>query len=282
VITDVNITILIDDRLPHREGYSHEHGLALWIEVDDHRILFDTGQSDALLHNAQIADIDLSTAQAIVLSHGHYDHTGGLMAAMKLSRQSPVYCHQQVLVQRYSLRADNVTHEIGMPRECVSGLALSGRMCRVDRELEIAPGIVLTGPVPRVTSFEDVGGRFFLDREALHPDPLDDDLSLWIETASGIILVCGCCHSGIVNTLRHVESLRPETSVHTIIGGLHLLNAPRQRLYATIRALSARPLKTVIPCHCSGDDAVNLFSLNLGTAVVDSAAERLVWQAAGW
>jgi 7,8-dihydropterin-6-yl-methyl-4-(beta-D-ribofuranosyl)aminobenzene 5'-phosphate synthase len=276
MVRTVSTTLLIDNTAGHSELIA-EHGLSLWIEADDTRILFDTGQSaEALLHNARMLGIDLSRADAIVLSHGHYDHTGGLAAVMELNRTAPVYCHQNALVPRYSLRDDGPAHEIGMPKKSSAMLLESGRLRPVNRPQEFAPGIHLTGPIPRLTAFEDTGGAFFLDPEARHPDAIDDDLSLWIETAGGIVLVCGCCHSGIVNTLRYIETLKPNVSIRAIIGGLHLLNANNDRLKASLKALAHLSLEKIVPCHCTGCAAIQAMSVSLGKCVVQGTAGMVI------
>ena len=246
--------MLIDD-IPGYPGLLNEHGLSFWIEADDHRILFDTGQTEALLHNARTLGIDLATADAVILSHGHYDHTGGLSAFMEQNPSAPVYCHIGATVPHYSLRDDGLTYEIGMPRTSAATLTGSGGLRPVERPLEIVPDINLTGPVPRTTPYEDTGGGFFLDPEARHADPIEDDLSLWIQTERGILLVCGCCHAGIVNTLQYLATLRSLAPVRTIIGGMHLLNASQERLDATLHALSAASPELIVPCHCTGEGA---------------------------
>ena len=265
MIRSLSCVIIVDDA-PGKDGLLSEHGFSLWIEADDARILFDPGQSDALLHNARTLGIDLSSADAILLSHGHYDHSGGLAAVMSINRNAPVYCHADATVRRYSMREDGLAHEIGMPDRCADVLASSGRMRKVNRPHEIAPGIFLTGPVPRETLFENTGGKFFLDPEMKCPDAIIDDLSLMIGTTRGIVLVCGCCHSGIVNTVRYIQSFRPDARMRAIIGGLHLLNALKNRIEKSIEELSALRLEKIIACHCTGDAALDAMRAKGGEA----------------
>jgi 7,8-dihydropterin-6-yl-methyl-4-(beta-D-ribofuranosyl)aminobenzene 5'-phosphate synthase len=119
--------------------------------------------------------------------------------------------------------------------------------------------IGITGPIPRITTFEDTGGAFFLDLEARKPDPIVDDLAMWFSTAKGLVVVTGCCHSGLVNTIRYIQSLTEGIPLHSVVGGLHLVNASPARLSATCDFLQTCPLNSIIPYHCTGDGAVVSF-----------------------
>jgi 7,8-dihydropterin-6-yl-methyl-4-(beta-D-ribofuranosyl)aminobenzene 5'-phosphate synthase len=257
MILNLRITVLIDDTAS-RAGLLTEHGLALWIEADGRRILFDTGQSDAFLRNARDLGIDLSAADTLVLSHGHYDHTGGIAALLECNPSVSIYCHGGIFAPRFSRRPDGTTKPIGIGPEASGALRKTGGAVHsVSGPVFLDKSIGITGPVPQATDFEDTGGAFFLDPEGERPDPIDDDMALWIKTAAGLVVVTGCCHSGIVNTARHIQSLTGTPGIHTIIGGLHLLNASAQRLKKTIAALNAIPsLQRLALCHCTGEDAI--------------------------
>jgi 7,8-dihydropterin-6-yl-methyl-4-(beta-D-ribofuranosyl)aminobenzene 5'-phosphate synthase len=132
--------------------------------------------------------------------------------------------------------------------------------------------IGLTGPIPRQTTFEDTGGAFFLDPEARHADPIEDDLALWIKTDQGLVVCVGCCHAGIINTLTHVRRLSGVAQIRAIIGGLHLLNADDRRLNHTLSAMQTIPIETVIPCHCTGDRAMDELDAVMGAKMRRSSS----------
>jgi 7,8-dihydropterin-6-yl-methyl-4-(beta-D-ribofuranosyl)aminobenzene 5'-phosphate synthase len=159
-----NITILVDNRA--REGLISEHGLSLWIESGDKRILFDTGQGPALESNAQELGIDLASTDILVLSHGHYDHAGGIVHVVKRGPNIDVYCHPGVVQPRYAIR-DGSPRSIGMPQEARETLDAfpSESVHWVQEPLMLTETIGLTGPIPRLTSYEDTGGPFYLDPE---------------------------------------------------------------------------------------------------------------------
>jgi len=252
----INITILVDNEAG--AGLEAEHGFSLWIDTGDRHLLFDTGQGELLLANAAALNIDLAQADGVILSHGHYDHTGGLAALLHHSHGFDLYCHPAAVHPRYSVR-NHQAKCLQMPRASMAGLDRfpQEHLHWVQHPTRLAPGIGLTGPIPRETSFEDTGGPFFLDQAGQRPDPVDDDLGLWISTDSGLIVCVGCAHSGLINTLHQVLDQNPGQRIRSVIGGFHLLNADRRRMELTIKALAGMAPDQIIPCHCTGEDAVD-------------------------
>jgi 7,8-dihydropterin-6-yl-methyl-4-(beta-D-ribofuranosyl)aminobenzene 5'-phosphate synthase len=142
----------------------------------------------------------------------------------------------------------------------------------------LRPGIGITGPVPRNSTFEDTGGPFYLDPDKAQADPITDDLSLWFETSDGLVILTGCCHSGLVNTVRQAQRISGVTRIRGIIGGLHLLNAGPERLDATIAFLHECAPDFLLPCHCTGTQVIERLRSEFGDAVVrhGGAGEAIV------
>jgi 7,8-dihydropterin-6-yl-methyl-4-(beta-D-ribofuranosyl)aminobenzene 5'-phosphate synthase len=262
---DVAITVLSDNRAAY--GLEAENGLSLWIETAEQKILFDTGRGEAMLRNAETLGIDLGLADSIVLSHGHYDHTGNVAPALARSRRARLYLHQDSLAPRFSIH--EVPKPIGMPeasQEAVRALP-DARRTWVTSPWQLSESGMLTGPVPRLTPYEDPGGPFFLDEAGKRADSIADDLSFWIRTRAGLVLCLGCCHAGVVNTLRHAVELSGEPRVLAVIGGMHLLHASQGRLDQTAEALEACGVSYLYPCHCTGEGAVSELRSRLGASV---------------
>jgi len=255
-VGDVHITTLVEDTAT-TPGLSAEHGLSFWIEYAGKRILFDTGQSDMLIHNAIRLGINLAEADAIVLSHGHYDHTGGLAAVLGQAPKAKIYLHPLAIVPKFGRKSSGV-RPIGMPGPAKS--ALHGRhVIWTDAPTHILPGVTLTGQVPRVTDFEDVGGDFFLDPKCTKPDELLDDQALFVESPQGLVIVLGCAHAGVVNTLHYIEKLTKSGQFYAAVGGMHLLRASRERIERTERVFREYKLQRIGPAHCTGADATSRF-----------------------
>lgn len=261
-MSTIRITILVDN-LVSRRGLLAEHGWACWIETSASRILFDTGQGMALLHNARELRIPLETTDAVVLSHGHYDHTGGLHALLELAPRAIVYAHPAAFDLKYKRGAKDGGHDIGAPgsrtrlRE-----QIADRLISTIGPTKVREDITVTGQIPRLTEFEDTGGDFYLDAPCACPDPLLDDQSLFLNDDCGTIVVLGCAHAGVVNTLRRVRSLCPTEPVAAVLGGMHLYSATAERLTRTVTELRAMDVGLLVPAHCTGPRA----SAALGTA----------------
>jgi 7,8-dihydropterin-6-yl-methyl-4-(beta-D-ribofuranosyl)aminobenzene 5'-phosphate synthase len=265
--TDIRIRILVDNRASN--GLVEEHGFSAWVEVDGSTILFDTGQGRALIHNANMLGCDLRQIKMLVLSHGHYDHCGAVPDVVQIAPTARIFCHPNCFLPRYSIRPNEAPKSIAMPFPIGKALfdTPDNRVQWVTRPRMIATGIGITGPIVRLHPLEDTGGPFFLDPDGHYPDPIMDDMSMWIETGHGLLIITGCCHSGLINTVKHIRKVSRVEKVYGVIGGLHLANASRDRIEATCSALRRWNPEFVIPCHCTGEEAQSYLRVALGERV---------------
>lgn len=253
----VTITVLVEDHGTESE-LKTEHGLSFWIEAGDKHILFDTGQTDLFLKNAVVLGIDLTTTDAIVLSHGHYDHTGGLAAVLEMAPQAKIFMHPEATEAKFNCKGSSV-RAIGMPEKARLGLKYR-HVTWTTTPAIVCPGLSVTGQVPRLNPWEDVGHGFYMDLSRNRPDPLLDDQSLFIETEHGISVILGCAHAGVMNTLRYIKGLTPAKSFHTLLGGMHLSYVSEEQIEQVEATLRGYRFACIVPGHCTGRNVIKRFS----------------------
>ena len=248
----IRITVLVENSV-HRQGLVAEHGLSFHIQAGERSLLFDTGQTDLAVINAETLRLPLHRVEAIVLSHGHYDHTGGVPAMLEVVPEARIYLHPAALENKFSRNHAGPARQIGMS-DCVAQAIRhrTGGFIETTARTEIMDGIFATGEIPRANAYEDTGGAFFLDAQSTRPDPLVDDQALVIDLGRSVVLLLGCAHSGVVNTLDHVQRLTNGKPVSALIGGLHLGSASEERIQKTIERLRNAQLEMLAPAHCTG------------------------------
>jgi len=248
------LTILVDNCVRGR-GLLAQHGYAAWIESGEHRILFDTGATgEVLAGNAAQLGVDLSTATDIVLSHGHWDHGGGLVAAMDASPSAKVWIPAGALLPRWH-RDGTELRDIALPCDVRERLVVDRkRWSEVSEPTAIDDKIWITGPVPGLRP--EWTHRSLLRNEIMDiPDDVPEEQALVIETPEGLVVVVGCAHFGIDNLLDRLAALFPVNPLRSLVGGMHLESAPEGELSRLSKRLRDAGTKCVVPCHCSGHAA---------------------------
>jgi len=249
----VRITILCDNTVGPISGTLGEHGFAALVESGSGEpVLFDTGQGYTLLHNARRMGKDLSRVGRVMISHGHFDHSGGLLSLLQECGEKEIYAHPGIFAQRHRVKDTGECYPIGIPvdRAALEGVGATFNLGSTFRE--ILPGLSLTGEVPRVTPFETGDQGLYCDCSGQELDSTPDDQSLVIETAKGLVILLGCCHAGLVNTIEHIAYLTGRRDIHAVIGGSHLGFCGREQFDCTVAALRSMGIRKLALSHCTG------------------------------
>ncbi|AEE14342.1 beta-lactamase domain protein [Thermodesulfobium narugense DSM 14796] len=251
----MKITIVMDNcvHAPTPYSFKAEHGMSILINISNKLILFDTGQSGSIIHNLSLLGVNPKDLDMIVLSHGHYDHTGGLLSILGNARKKiPVFLHKDAFLNRYSLAGEKKFH-IGIPYSKKYLESLGANFVFVEEILEIVPGLFLSGTIERKTDYEKGDSNLVIEKDGKSvKDPILDDMALYAIKDNGLIALTGCAHAGIINIIRYGFKLLKTNKLYAIVGGTHLGPAdPVQRENTISDLLDAKP--TIVAAnHCTG------------------------------
>jgi len=249
------ITILCENLVGRLVG-SGEHGFSAFIEMDQGNYLFDTGSGRSIVPNSLTMNKDLKSIKKIFLSHGHYDHTGGLSEVLKLKGKVDVHAHHHVFLDRIAVLKEDgkeIKRFIGIRYKKRYLESLGANFILNSGFIEVEKGIFLTGEVPRKTLFEKPDPRLFSEINGkTAPDTFLDDQSLILDTDKGLVLILGCAHSGMINIINHVINKMGKEKFHTILGGTHLDFLTPEQLEESIKSLKKMEIEKIGVSHCTG------------------------------
>jgi 7,8-dihydropterin-6-yl-methyl-4-(beta-D-ribofuranosyl)aminobenzene 5'-phosphate synthase len=258
--------VTLSENTAGQTGVLAEWGLSVLIEQDGHQILMDTGAGTSVVNNAEALGVDLSKIETIVLSHGHFDHTGGLQLVLaSIGHEVPVIAHPDLFSAKYSHAEGKKDHYIGIPfsREEMENLGARFNLSR--DPVRITDKIMTSGEIKMTTDFESIPPSCALKvGEEIVADPLLDDLSLFISTPLGLVVILGCAHRGMINILKQARQVTGLSRIHMVVGGSHLKDSKDEDVWQAISALNEMGVKKLATCHCTGMPATLLLAQTYG------------------
>ncbi len=246
-----------------------KHGLAFLLQTKDEKLrtitmMIDAGPSpDVTLHNIEMLNVELEKIDAIMLSHGHYDHTAGLVEIAKKMKKPLVIAHPNIFNPKFAYRP-SLKH-IGIPFKLLDIEAAGAVFSLACNPIILAEGIMTTGAIERTTDFEKVEGFKTVEDGMFKDDDMLDEQGLIINMeGKGLVIISGCSHAGIINIIKHSQKITSENRLYAVIGGFHLTGAKDEKIQKTIDALLKLDPKWVMPCHCTGTKATQKFNVTFG------------------
>jgi 7,8-dihydropterin-6-yl-methyl-4-(beta-D-ribofuranosyl)aminobenzene 5'-phosphate synthase len=228
------------------------------VETDKgHRVLVDTGASEeVLLHNLSLLGLSVDKIDAVFITHGHYDHVGGLAPLAKAG--VPIFMHPRTTTRpRFAVNNDRMV-DLSIPEKVARSLA-SSNLKLISTMTEIVEGVKASGEISRLFPFEALGNYMIEEGGNLIVDNFTDEQALYISSKKGLIIVVGCGHAGIVNIV-HQAKKSTGSKIFMIAGGFHLYCGDTDRLLKTMDHLKNLGVERVVPMHCTGFEAMKLIS----------------------
>ncbi|MEM3381296.1 MAG: MBL fold metallo-hydrolase [Candidatus Bathyarchaeia archaeon] len=262
-VSQLKLAVLVEDSKNNENLHlTAKHGLSLLAEAKRGslklKILIDAGPPiDSALKNAYAMGIDLKNIDAIFITHGHYDHVGGLPEILKvIDHPTPVVAHPQIFHPKLILKPK--LRYVG-PNFDESTLKANGGTPVLSRDpVDIMDGVSTSGEIIRETPFETVSGFWTLDNGRLVKDLMLDDQALYVKVeGKGLVIISGCAHAGIVNTIRQAKKISGLNQIYAIIGGLHLSTSDDERIRKSVDEIERVAPEVIYPCHCTGLKAIS-------------------------
>ena len=253
----LRITTLVENTLGEHLALKNEHGISFYIEKDSHKLLFDTGQSGAFMYNADQLKIELSDLEYVILSHGHYDHSGGFIHLAEQNQQFEVIMGTGFFNEKYGFTGNSYEYlgnrfedtylmEQGIPYRFVT-----------EDVTELLPGVYVITNFPRIHPDEVISPRFKIKKNGVfEQDLFNDEVLVAIDTPKGVVVLLGCSHPGVRNMLDHVKSVLNKP-IHTVVGGTHLVEASSESMKKATEYLTSEDIGVIGVSHCTGKTAMS-------------------------
>lgn len=274
----LRITTLIENSSDKDKLLINEHGLSLYIEFKGKKLLFDTGKSGDFIKNAEKLNINLNNLHYVILSHGHYDHSGGFRKLVENIYKVPkLIVGNEFFNKKYKLVEENIYKYNGnsFDEKFIYKNNIDIKYINDDL-LEITKDIILFSNFEKSTDFEYSNKKFYVKKDEKYiKDTFSDEIVLAFKHEKGLCVICGCSHIGIVNILKTIMK-RINMPIYSVIGGSHLSEADELRLNKTLEFLKENNIELLALSHCTGENAINKLKDQFGNNLLDNNTGNII------
>ncbi len=273
----MKMTFLSDNKTEKAKCHA-EWGLAILIESRGRKVLFDVGASAMFARNAEALEVDLSDVDAVVISHGHYDHTEGMEAFCQINHRAPVYIHKDAIGESYALDKDGNIEDVDYGILWSAGFkdSVNSRLVFTHDVVQINDNMTLVGNIPLLPEYP-MTESFFRRGDSSHPwvqDPMDHEQFLVVEEEEGVYIFSGCSHKGVMSVIARAGELFAGKKILGLIAGMHLYVLPLQEQKKIVDFICDLGIEWIFPVHCTGMEAIVMFKERMGDrCVIASAGE---------
>jgi len=269
----ISIKFLVENRT-NKSGVLAEHGLAIYIEACGKKILFDAGSTDIIIENAERMGVKLDEIDMAVVSHGHYDHTGGFPAFCGINENAPIYIHRNAFREIYDVKD-------GRPYGKMSGIrwtdeqrkALEKRLVLTDGAVMIDEDICITGTLPDEEGFVPTEPFMYIDEDgSTKLDDMSHEQCLVIRQDEGLYVFSGCSHKGVVSAINGAKAAFPGEDIALLVAGMHLFNSSAEERSRVVEKITAAGAHKIIPVHCTGLEAICDLKMKMGDRCILASA----------
>lgn len=276
------LTTLIENHADKEEKYVCEHGFSIFIESIDLeqsiRLLMDTGQSGLFYDNAMHMGISFNGLSALLISHAHYDHAGGVMRLLKEADVGKIYVGKEFFTEKYHEKKDGTFKDIGIAFSKEELEKYFVKVCEVKEDMQIIfPGVTLYRNFERTVEYEPLNSHFFVKKKdgGYTKDYFTDEIAVALDTENGLVVIVGCSHPGIINILKTIEK-RSGKKICAVVGGTHLVDANEERLRKTIADLKKMNINCIAVSHCTGEENLEKIKESFGEKFIFNCTGNVI------
>lgn len=269
----INFRFLVENKTDN-PGIMAEHGLSIYIEAFGKKILFDAGASDLVVHNAEKMGVDLSDVDIAVVSHGHYDHTGGFPEFCRINEKAKIYIHKNAFRESYVLKDGQLYGDNdGIRWNKAERKTIEERIVFTDGPVRIGENICVTGSITKEQGFEPTEKFYYRDDNGnITEDDMSHEQCLVIKGGDGLYVFSGCSHTGVISALNTSKDMFPGENVAVLVAGMHLYSASEKDRQRVVGQIASEHPECVMPVHCTGIEAICDLKAKLGDACIVATA----------